>query len=71
MSKSIVPHKLGKFSASEGGAIVSSGTHKVAKLLLIFSVVMDEVEDFVMSISIHVEWASTRMRNMCPKNGTA
>ena len=46
-----------------------SGSPNVAKVLIIFSIVTSDVDDFVMCTSIHLECASMRIRNICPKKG--
>ena len=48
-----------------------SGSPNVANVLLIFSMVASNVDDFVRCTSIHLECSSMKIRNMCPKKGHA
>ena len=56
--------KLGPLSVTS-----CSGSPNVAEVFLIFSMVTNDVDDFVMCTSIHLECASMRIKNMCPKQG--
>ena len=43
----------------------------VENIILSFIMVLPMVIDFIMWTSIHLEWALTNMRNICPINGPA
>ena len=47
------------------------GTPYLANKLCSFSMVLVEVVVFIFSISIHLEWASTTIKNMQPRKGPA
>ena len=73
MVYSVVPHELSKNSSLVNLVPLSvttcSGSPIVAKVLLIFSLVTSDVDDFVMCTSIYLECSSMRRRNMCLKKG--
>ena len=65
-------HELWKLLTDEIRGITScSDSPNVAKVLLILPMVTSDVDDLVMCTSIHIECASMRIRNMCPKKGPA